>query len=331
MTQLLSAIFCLAICSSAAAFYKTKNYEVRDNETWVHLTLDLAATAKADLLIVVDNSASMVQHQKHLALQMPLLAEKLVLYSDLNAGVISSTIGNYNPQGPGDNGVLVSPFLNSADPQFANKLAQQVLLGESGNPTEMFFDPLVLATSEPHISGKNAGFLRDDADLIVLFLTETEDQSALNKNPQDVVTHLKTLKPNNTLHTILIGVQDPAKCVGESWEIESKTSLKDFVQLTQGTLLDICSEFSSEIPKALAQMEKNISKIFLQTFPQTTVEFKTIQVTADGQPLPVGDVQKGWTFDPSLNEIILGASVVKNKAYKTLKISYKLISASSGF
>lgn len=322
MTKLILMTLTTIFCSISSALYQQTQYENRASETWVKITVGMSQSAKADLLFVVDDSGSMSTHQAHLASQINNVTQSLAFFSDLNAAVISSSMNPSYPTTVSD-GKFVGPVLNSLNPNFALELSKQIKVGTNGSHIEKFFDPIFVATSEPLISTTNSGFLRATADLMIILLTDTEDQSTTITGP-DLYSHLKALKPNNAIHVLSLSIIDPKTCFGESELIQAERPLKDFVTLAQGQTIDLCSDFSQEIPKAISSIKENISQVTLSTFPNTSVDYSTLSVLADNTPLPLGDAVDGWFYDSKKSLILLGSNVVENKKITTLTITYKL-------
>ena len=165
------------------------------------------SAAKLDLLFVVDNSGSMEQEQKNLAAAFPkfmssLLGFKLLL--DLRVGVISTDIGagslyidNACKLG-GDGGKLLkrasvagcplptddyisikysdmtTSVTNVPGDQVVQAFSCMVKLGTSGCGFEQTLGSLSKALSP----GTNPGFLRKDAALAVVVLTDEDDCTA---------------------------------------------------------------------------------------------------------------------------------------------------------
>lgn len=323
MNRLLLTIASLIVCSTSYALHQKTSYEVRNNETWVHMTVQMVNQTNADVLFVIDNSGSMYTHQQKLSSEMSLLSNELSIYKNINAAVTTSSMSaQYTPVG--HSGQFVGSVLNSSStPDFTSALAQQVLVGANGDANEAFLDPIVLATSEPLLSTTNAGFLRDDADLFVILITDTEDQSKTH-TAESTQAHLVNLKPSNNFNTIYVGA-NLSDCSGEYPELQDRRGLKDFVSLTQGSTLSLCSDYSKEIPKAFKNLKKSMSAITLNTFPQTRVDFKSIEVSANNQPLVLGDVVKGWVFNSHDNTITVGSDVVTDVTIGNVHIKYKLV------
>lgn len=322
MSKLLLSVVLTVFCSASFAFYTTTSTSVRDQETWVTVKVSAGSSSKADILFVVDDSGSMDTHQKDLASQAQTIAQNLSFYADLNAAVI--TTSKYNPS-VNAGGKFVGPIINSQNMAFASILAKQLHVGINGDATEQPFTTLMAATSEPLISTTNKDFLRADADLIVVFITDTEDQSTSIKAP-DLYAHLKGLVPNSDLHIISIMTEDPKTCTGEEDELSKFTGLKDLTKLASGQLVSLCSDFSQEIPKAIKNIKAFSKEISISALPNTKIDAASLKVSADGKtPLTAGDLLDGWVFDSAQGKIILGDNVVQNLKFSFIEINYKVL------
>jgi hypothetical protein len=164
------------------------------------------APIKLDLLFMIDDSPSMEEEQSNLARNFPLLIDALHGmtggFPDLHLGVVSSDLGAGNSaySGPcgtanGDRGVLqvrdgcgldpakgrylVAP-VDGSPANFTGDLADVFAclasLGTMGCGFEHQLQSVRLALSG--FVGENDGFLRPDAHLAVVFITDEDDCSA---------------------------------------------------------------------------------------------------------------------------------------------------------
>lgn len=140
-------------------------------------TFQQAAQPKTDVLFVVDNSGSMAEEQGHLAdnaRQFTGIAD--TLHSDYHIAVVTTDTeaateaGNF--QGTPK---IITPNAN-ASTQFSDRVRR---LGTNGSGTERPLDAMFLALSDPLINDPmgNAGFLRDDAKLAIVVVTDEDDSS----------------------------------------------------------------------------------------------------------------------------------------------------------
>ena len=140
-----------------------------------------ASVPQVDVLWVVDNSSSMEEEQQALARNFEEFYKYMEQLVDpdseeevFHIGVISTDVYDSGHQGK----LLGNPnIITDATPSAADVFAQNVNVGLSGKADEQGFFAAVLALTEPLISAENATFLRDDAHLFVIFVSDEDDCS----------------------------------------------------------------------------------------------------------------------------------------------------------
>jgi hypothetical protein len=174
-----------------------------------------AACDKIDILFVVDNSGSMEQEQQNLAANFPAFASQIDEYRnstgqplDYHVAVTTTDVGwkfekwnldfgnlpetlFANDTFPGNDGAFVTSgnsscnfpagrkFLQKGDADFATKLSCALTQGIDGSATERPLEAARAAVVDRVSDGTNAGFLRPDALLAVVILTDEEDCSGI--------------------------------------------------------------------------------------------------------------------------------------------------------
>lgn len=157
---------------------------------------------KVDFLFVVDNSASMADNQSNLADSVPGfvagLEDALSELRSIHVGVITTDGYQYNVPGCTLTGALVTHtggqnssnaacgpyaegynFITEADP-LQESLSCALMVGTSGSSREQPLTALRRSTSD-HLTGPgdcNEGFLRDDALLVVVMVTDEDEWGA---------------------------------------------------------------------------------------------------------------------------------------------------------
>lgn len=173
---------------------------------------DNAGCRKMDIVFVVDDSGSMGDEQQTLSRNFPEFARVLDEYRvssgellDYRVGVtttartIRTRLGNtqiFSNHVTGDNGAFQRPaglgrsWIQSDDAERRDLLADLAVVGTGGSHLEMPLDTARLALTEQVASGgRNAGFLRDDALLAIVLLTDEEDCSRLDgRSDADAIT-----------------------------------------------------------------------------------------------------------------------------------------------
>jgi hypothetical protein len=166
-------------------------------------SLDLAdagpvtACTKMDLVFVIDDSTSMGQEQANLTSNFPQFVALLDDYggdtTPLDYRIAVTTTGRdmtlNTPFGAqsfgGANGAFLQGegcgmsqrWLARGEPDVAGKFSCVASVGTSGPPVEMPLLALELALFDRMDDGTNEGFLREDALLAVIFLTDEDDCS----------------------------------------------------------------------------------------------------------------------------------------------------------
>lgn len=271
---------------------------------------------KADILFVVDNSGSMDAHQRNLANNISLFTKVFLQNSilDYNIGVVSSdTSGLRQPCC----GRLVGSVrvVNKMTPNADTILANNLKLGTGGDGYEKAFDPVYMALGQDLRNTWNAGFLRDDATLIVIFITDAEDQSERvdAKGLHDFLLELKNGDSRKVLGfgaVVPSGVttcpRDPSNNGGPAPEPKR---IEEFLSMTDPNRTNILNLCATDYGTRLAQFATDIvnqvsSVVYLSRAPVMS----SIRVTYGSADLPM-DAETGWSFDPSVNAIRLGPKI----------------------
>lgn len=247
-----------------------------------------------DILFVVDNSGSMLEEQQNLADNFPRFIEVLDNFTpalDYRVGV-TTTGRDYNwsidtPLGPlpnsqtgGDNGALLQRCdmarrwveRNDPDPGATFSCAAEV--GDQGPAMEMPLEVIRQAFTDRLDDGTNAGFLRDDALLALVVLTDEDDCSyrdpvtlglteIMCQSQQPAVAEYKTFlddltgAPGRWAMAAIAG-PGPGQCNSEFGSAAEAVRLKELVGQAgdNGIMSSICSgDLATALEDALATFE----------------------------------------------------------------------------
>ncbi|RME28726.1 MAG: VWA domain-containing protein [Deltaproteobacteria bacterium] len=208
------------------------------------------ASSKIDILWVVDNSASMQEEQDNLAANftsfMSFIDQSLI---DYHIGVISTDMMT-NPDGscatPGHCGQLLGnpKIIDRSTPNPQAAFENNVHVGTSGGGFEMGILAAHEALSEPLASGANAGFLRDDASLAVIFVSDEDDHSY-----GDIIYYTRFFSAfkgvGNERRVITAAIVGPVPdgCSGAGGRAAPGTKYNELVTQLGGTTASICEDF----------------------------------------------------------------------------------------
>jgi len=269
-----------------------------------------ASRPLVDILFVVDDSGSMASHQENLANNIELFVNEIVQKSqlDYHIGVITTTDA-YSDYRESGGGVLVGkvPVVSRSTRNGVAELAKNLKVGIEGDGSEKFFLPVKMALSEPLLSTANRGFLRRNAPLALIFITDTDDQTT-GISTDDFANWLIGLK-GNTRNVLVYGVYIPlAEKRCERFGEEPPERLEAFFERMQALHLSF-SLCSPDYGKRLAGLANDLvgrvgSRFPLARFPDP----ETIVVRYGTQVIP-NDYETGWTYDPESVSVVMGPKV----------------------
>lgn len=300
--RILFLFFALMSASSHALVVKSAT----TTPGYIQVVVSPEASA-TDLLFVVDNSGSMDLHQQNLAAQIPTLVNGIALKSgaSVNAAVISTDFqGTYGVQ-PAKGEFAGSPaVLNSSMNDFSVLLSQRMRLGTNGGGIEEHFSSLKAALSEPLLSGKNAGFLRESAHLSVIILTDAEDQSAISASETSgFLKNLKSLAGVSTFAIMAPALVDNGICNKDDPAFPA-VRIEEFLTLTGGAQFNICSTDWTPASKSIA--DKIVVSLTRTIRLPTEPVMSSIEVTHGNTKLVGGDMHSGWVYDSKTTSIVIG-------------------------
>jgi hypothetical protein len=263
---------------------------------------------KMDIVFVVDNSGSMEEEQSNLGTNFPMFAQLLQTYTvadgtplDFRIAVTTTArdidytidlgggFGTFPQSEMGENGAFQNNcnynkrWLDNTDADLGNKLACRANVGTSGSGIEM---PLLMtkwSLGERVADNTNAGFLRDDALLAIVVLTDEDDASTTedgfpmdltgatptNWQPADQVMFLDTLKGNRTRWAAGV-IAGEGNCSSGFGDAADGKRLKDFVAgansngYNQAVFHSICDgDLTSGLKDALDKFQQACGSIIL--------------------------------------------------------------------
>ena len=275
-------------------------------------TFQQAPSNEVDILWIVDNSVSMVQEQAAVAnggVQFISRLEETGM--DFHLGVITSDMDLSNTNAA----TLVSGYISNITPNYQSVFSQRVQVGTGGSDQEKGLDAARAALTPPLTSTKNIGFLRDDASLAIIVLSDENDCSdggALGPDSTgeecytkydrlepipDLVRDLKEIKRGSIGSFTFSGIIGPEAVDGCADAVPGKR-YATAIQMIGGVRANICDADYTSIMDSLGLIAAGV----LDTFPlENLADPTTIEVSvadADGVPFPeVQDATNGWTYE----------------------------------
>ena len=273
-----------------------------------------APSPKVDVLFVIDDSGSMADEQQKLKEEMPKLVEVAAQWSQDFHMAITTTdpilvAGKFKGKPP-----IAAPGTDMA------AWAKNMQVGTAGHWEEMGLEGAWSALSGTNVThteipcenkpnacpqglwciegfcqGVNSGFLRDDADLVLIIVSDEEDSSPMAIDWY--VDHLADLKDPQSgvglkIHVIVIPYEG---CFGVGWGSPGTRYLQAAKQ-TQGVQASICADdFSSEY-EAISQSTFGLKDQF---YPSLPPDEATLQVRVDGV-----ECDGGWTWNETTQAVV---------------------------
>lgn len=207
-----------------------------------HDVVRLAPNTRADILWVLDNSCSMAEEQDNLASNLNTFYDRLIEYgSDFHIGVVTT-----DADSTATDGVLLDMagynYLTPAVPYADELFRMQVRVGTVGSGEEKGLQATfsALAQGTPFLQQANAGFLRDDAALHVIVISDEEDSSTVS--PNELATFLNAMKPNpetDVTFNSIVG-PSPSGCRNASTDAVAGARYSDTTLLVGGIERSIC-------------------------------------------------------------------------------------------
>ncbi len=277
---------------------------------------------KADILLVIDDSCSMQDKQNALASNFSSFIQYAVAANvDYQIGVTTTTVPqsesvpgfptfNYTNWG----GHLVKDssthlkIVKPTTPAVSAVFSRLVNVGTNGSGGETPIEAAVLALTPPVISAENAGFLRADANLAVVIISDAEDQS-----PQPVTYYqnlLVNVKGFQRLSYFTFSAitphlpSAPSPCTYDSSSANS-ARYNPIVQYTSGVSDEICNTNWASALQNLGRTAFGFrTQFYLNNAPDQVMAPVTVRV--NGVVVPGCAQEAGcatWWYDAASNSI----------------------------
>ena len=281
------------------------------------------AVGSVDVLWVVDNSGSMSDVIQHLGDRFQSFLTAFDSTGiDYRIGVTSTDMDG------GANGRLVGPqpWIDDTDPDPVSLFTQATDLGSSGSATEKGLDAAYAALTPPLTNGDNAGFLREDAVLAVVVISDEDDSSTIGVN--DFSTWMDGLKadPDRTSFSAVVGdwnggVFDTGCSSTGTFPPVTAAPGERYIEVqrnTGGTFQSICDDDFDEVLSYLGYGASGLAFDF--PLEQRPSSIAGIQVQVDGTTIPRHPV-RGWFYDSTSNTVRFSRQAVPGPE-STIVITY---------
>ena len=277
---------------------------------------DSNAQAKVDILIVDDNSASMLERQQKMAARMgPFIATLGNIDWQIGITTTDTSDGPWGIKGSfidlkGATGNVLSRYT----PNYGDVFKATIVRDETANcpnpdaicpsSDERPLQAIVEAIGKRNTD--NVGFFRDSASLAVIILSDEDESYALAPNipvpPQMVVNTVRAVfGPNKTFATYgIINRPEDQTCVEantlNSGDRHPSIYAEELIKLTGGVTGSVCD---TDYVTALSAIGKSLST-------------NASSITLRGLPIPESVKIKIEPYDPDLTYVLSGSQIIFN-------------------
>ncbi len=252
------------------------------------------ATA-VDVLWVIDNSGSMSDEVGDLADAFQTFIDAFVDYElDYHIGVITTDMDDPAHSGRFQ-GEVITSLTDDPEAEFTSQAAQ----GFDGSADEQGFKASKHALTAPLVNqGHNQDFLRTDARLAVVFVSDEDDPPLDGITANQFITWVTGLKTDPTDVTVsgLVGARATgfASVFGSCPDAMAAPQYHRAIQQTGGVWGNICNQDLDPFLNHVAQVASGR----LEEFPLASPPISTgqMEVLRNGEPVDYGF--GGWSYDP---------------------------------
>ena len=214
--------------------------------------------------------------------------------------------------------------------------SEMVAVGTSGSGIEMGLEGASLALSEPLTSGDNVGFLREDANLSVVFLSDEEDSS-----PERAVDYLRQftdLKGDAAYRdhgivnvSAVVGKDAPpydgaASCESSNGVAAYGSRYVELAERTEGAIESICDEDFTPIASELGLLASGLNLVFVLSEEAAPNGMSAALYSERSEDAKIRDLELDvdYTFDADQNAIVFDAAhLPPSETY--IVVSYSLL------
>ncbi|MFZ5481359.1 MAG: choice-of-anchor D domain-containing protein [Myxococcota bacterium] len=253
-----------------------------------------------DILIIVDNSCSMAEEQSNLASNFSYFAAELVeLELDWQLAVITT-------DNPSFRGEMMTPETDDLEAEFVAQAVAGINGSGDEKPTEMAYQ----ATQPGADAGPGSEFLRDDAMLSFIFVSDEPDSSP--DTWSDYLAYFQSIKPDaDNFIAHAISGDYPTGCGTASYT----NKVYELTVATSGLYLSVCAtDWASHLEALVEGSAIDLSSFELSDWPVP----ETIVVRVDGVT-----VTGTWEYNETDNAIDFDETHVPEGG-STIEVEYAL-------
>ncbi|MDP7115407.1 MAG: VWA domain-containing protein [Myxococcota bacterium] len=290
--------------------------------------------SQVDILFVMDNSVSMEQEQNDVAENF----EKFILNieetnADWQIGIITTDMVDVTQRGR----LQGEPAIIKPDtPDYQGAFATNIRVGTDGYPIERGLSAALAAVTAPLTTHENEGFIRQDATLAIIVVSDEndcsdngvligDDQAACYQEADKLVpvpqfvTALRESKGEPTMVTFSAIVElESDSGYASCGEASTGHRYIKVANMLGGITRSICGEYDDVMDEMGLSVAGMRSSFLLSRTPDVC----SITATIDNVEVPRDDTKiNGWTYDLESNYILFFGTAVPPRA-STITVTY---------
>jgi hypothetical protein len=269
---------------------------------------------KVDILLVIANDSSMSSFQENLAKNASLFTAEILKDKilDFHIGVVTA-MANDQGRGPWGGRLAGTPsYVERSTPNVDRALISNMNVGSDAEDPVALFEVVRGALLPPVSLNENKGFLRPDADLAVMFFSDTDPENE-GEVAENFYNDLVAIKGGNAKKVFIYAADIPDQpdsspqipnCSAES----SPVLLSKLLDLAHGRSFgfSLCSrDFGKQMAAVSRQITEGSRRMLLTRIPYVP----SIEVKYGTQVIP-HDAETGWVYDAHENSLIFGPKMV---------------------
>ncbi|MFZ5468850.1 MAG: choice-of-anchor D domain-containing protein [Myxococcota bacterium] len=286
------------------------------------------AKPKADILLTIDDSCSMSDKQNSLANNFSSFIQYAQAANvDYHIGVTTTDDndamnfgGIFIPEG--EKGRLIGDannpkVLTPTTPDLVNKFQAKVKVGTNG-AFEKGLSSSLKAITPPLVTADNAGFLRYEANLAIVVVTDAADQST--EPVANYLNRFLNVKGFNRANMFTFNVIGPFAASPASGCTYDDIAPDDgryqyMVTQTNGVKDEVCAPNWAQKLQDLGKTAFGFRTTFFLNAPPDLTNGRTLEVKVDGA------TSTAWTYDPVANAVKFDAAQTPGPG-QTLSVTY---------
>ncbi len=293
---------------------------------------EITFSNKVDIIMVIDNSSSMDVYQNKLSNEASAMIDQLnSVDMDYHIAIVTTDMSNF-----GTGGVFVGApkFLTKSTANLKSALSQKIKQGSAGNSQEQGINSLMKVLSANYLNGEGRDFLRTDALLAIIALSNEDDHSTNGVGGSSVLTqpvkeYIDKLKPSfgraNLRSWMLnfIGVTEKDSiCQTSSDGVYKEQGDKwiDLAKYSAGSISSICE---TSLASSIQNIQKRIVNFLTDFYLDREPVVESIVVRLSGIVVPKSSTN-GWDYIAAEKKIrFFGSYIPKSSDRLTVDFTPK--------